>query len=291
MADNDRPRRTPMYEAMNAQRYQRQTLIRSIQARAGTPFISYIAGPGAEISREDTIYFNDLLHNLTSPTNLDFMLHTPGGDIDAAEKLMVAIRGRVGGAWLRVIVPDFAKSAGTLIAIGADEILMGDTSELGPIDPQATATDSDGNCVRHPVQAYLQAYKSLETRLKKDPNDVAAQTMLSKLDPTMVVLFESIRARAQKFAEKQLKDGMCRHGGAYTAIAEQLIDPERWPTHGQVIDWEDANAMGIKATHLSPVDERWKEYWRLYCLQRHAVRDGEKLFESEYASVMSRPGC
>jgi len=291
MADIDRPHRTPMYEAMNALRYLRQALIREIQSRSGTSFISYVAGPSAEISREDTIYFNDLLHNLPLHSNLDFLLHTPGGDIDAAEKLMVAIRGRVGGGRLRVIVPDFAKSAGTLIAIGADEILMGDTSELGPIDPQVTTTDRDGNCVRHPVQAYLQAYRSLELRLKNNPNDIAAQTMLSKLDPTMVVLFESIRARAKKFAENQLKDGMCRDGGAYTAIAEQLIDPERWPTHGQVIDWEDANAMGIKATHLSPVDERWKEYWRLYCLQRHAVSDGETLFESEYASVISKPAC
>ncbi len=278
-----------MYEAIHALRYQRQASIRAIQRRDSTPFISYIAGPSAEISRQDTIYFNDLLHNLPSPSNLDLMLHTPGGDIDAAEKLMVAIRGRVGPLRLRVIVPDFAKSAGTLIAIGADQILMSDTSELGPIDPQVTSTDSGGNCVRHPVQAYLQAYKSLEKRLKDNPNDVAAQAMLAKLDPAVVVLFESIRTRARKFAEKQLKAGMCRNGGNYTAIADQLIDPERWPTHGQVIDWEDANAMGIKATRLDPTDERWTEYWRLYCLQRHAVRDGEKLFESEYASIISKP--
>jgi hypothetical protein len=291
MAETDRGNKTPMFEATNALRYHRQALIRAIQDRSGTPFISYIAGPNAEINREDTIYFNDLLHNLPLHSNLDFMLHTPGGDIDAAEKLMVAIRGRVGGGRLRVIVPDFAKSAGTLIAIGADEILMGDTSELGPIDPQVTTTDNDGNCVRHPVQAYLQAHKSLEARLKLNSNDIAAQTMLSKLDPTMVVLFESIRARARKFAENQLKDGMCRNGGAFTAIAEQLIDPERWPTHGQVIDWEDANAMGIKATHLLATDGGWKEYWRLYCLQRQAVTDGQKLYESEYASLLSKPGC
>ena len=37
---------------------------------------------------------------------------------------------------LRVIVPNIAKSAATLFALGADEILMGYCSEFGPINPQ-----------------------------------------------------------------------------------------------------------------------------------------------------------
>jgi ClpP class serine protease len=41
---------------------------------------------------------------------------------------------------LRVIVPNIAKSAATLFALGADEILMGYLSELGPIDPQVLRT-------------------------------------------------------------------------------------------------------------------------------------------------------
>jgi hypothetical protein len=49
--------------------------------------------------------------------------------------------------------------------------------------------------------------------------------------------------------------------------------------------------MGIKARRLDPSDDAWQEYWRLYCLQRLAVTDGGKLFESEFASLISRPGC
>ena len=114
------------------------------------------------------------------------MLHTPGGDIDAAEKLITMVRTHVGNGHLRIIVPDFAKSAGTLMALGADMILMSDTSELGPIDPQITLRDVNGNPVRYSVQAYLDAYKSYADTLRQTPGDTAAQIMLNKLDPAFL---------------------------------------------------------------------------------------------------------
>ena len=54
--------------------------------------------------------------------DLDLLLHTTGGSINAAEKLMGMMRNRVGTAKLRIIVPDFAKSAGTLMVLGADSV-------------------------------------------------------------------------------------------------------------------------------------------------------------------------
>ena len=67
----------------------------------------------------------------------------------------------VGTGRLRVIVPDFAKSAGTLIALAADKIVMSDSSELGPIDPQFLKKDGDGNARWLSVLSYLKAYENL----------------------------------------------------------------------------------------------------------------------------------
>lgn len=205
MADEARPQKTPMFEALNAGRYHRQELIRRIQALTGVSLIAYVSGPDALIGRSDTAYFNDLLHPITVHTSLDLLLHTPGGDIDAAEKLMSILRLRVGVGHLRIIVPDFAKSAGTLMAIGADEILMSDTSELGPIDPQVTITDGDGNRTTQSVQAYLDAYEQLSQRLQKDPEDIAARLLFSKLEPDRIVHFEAVKARARLFAETAIE--------------------------------------------------------------------------------------
>ena len=129
-----RAMRTPLYEAHNAARYCRQDLVRTIQTRTKRTLISYVAGQRTYIDREDIPPFVDLLHHVTPGSDLDLLLHTGGGDVDAAEKLINLVRTTVGEATLRVIVPDYAKSAGTLIALGANVILMSDSSELGPIE-------------------------------------------------------------------------------------------------------------------------------------------------------------
>src|SRR5438046_8932585 len=131
-----KPTKTPFYQATQALRYQRQAIIKNFEHKTNRCLICYVAGIQAPIDRDDTLGFVDLLHNVSPNKDLDFLLHTGGADIDAAEKLITMIRNKVGTAQLRIIVPDFAKSAGTLMVLGADYIVMSDTSELGPIDPQ-----------------------------------------------------------------------------------------------------------------------------------------------------------
>jgi hypothetical protein len=218
MSDSVRNAKTPMFEALHASRYHRQERFRKFQDLTGSPLIAYVGGPDSLIERSDTVYFNDLLYRLRVNTSIDLLLHTSGGDIDAAEKLMSILRLRVGIGRLRVIVPDFAKSAGTLMAIGADSIVMSDTSELGHIDPQVTMVDGDGDRATQSIQAYLDAYEQLSQGLDSDPNDVVAQLLLNKFEPARIVHFESVKARAREFAENQLKR-MCP--GIYTCSWRQ----------------------------------------------------------------------
>jgi ClpP class serine protease len=227
------------------------------------------------------------VHHVEEGSNIDLMLHTGGGDIDAAEKLVNVLRKRVASKGrFRVIVPDFAKSAGTLMAIGADTIIMSDTSELGPIDPQIALADANGNRVAHSVNNFLDAYKEHSTALRQNSNDHVARMMLDKMDPGTIKLFESVRERSRGLAEQLLKTGMLQDKGNFTAAATKLINTEIWRTHGQVIDWSAAEEMKLDVLYLSPNDERWKRYWRLYCLQRLSLTsDGEKLYESDLVSL------
>jgi ATP-dependent protease ClpP protease subunit len=281
------PTKTPFYQAVHAARYQRQAIIREIQKKTSRRLICYVSGQQASIDRDDTIGFVDLLHNVPDGTDLDVLLHTGGGDIDAAEKLVNMVRTKVGNSALRIIVPDFAKSAGTLMVLGADAVVMSDTSELGPIDPQITLADGNGNRIRHSVQSYLDAYESLSDTLRKQPNDVPSQIMLGKLDPATVKLFEAVRHRARRFAETQLQKGMFRNGGNWSQTAGELLDTKRWQSHAQMISWQDAQdtKIGLKVEYLEPESESWHLYWELYCLQRLAVGDRQKLFESDYVSL------
>lgn len=281
------PRKTPMYQAQNAERYARQTQIKEMQLKANSRLLCYVAGNGAQITRDDVIGFVELLHNVPRPFNIDLLLQTGGGDINAAEKIVFMLRSAAGtDGRFRVIVPDFAKSAGTLITLAADKILMSDSSELGPIDPQFPKRDTDGTVRWHSVLNYLEAYETISLQVRQNPTDVAASIMLSKFDPTTLVQFEAVKRRARMLAEQHLNRWMFQKKKAtYTKIANDLMDIARWPAHGQMIGYEDAKEMELEIEYLGPDTPEWQDYWSLYCQQRLAVKDGQKLFESDYASL------
>lgn len=254
--------KTPMFTAMNAARYQRQILIREIET-ANPKLLCYVAGLKAPVDRADTLGFVDMLHNVTAGEPIDLMLHTPGGDVDAAEKLITLLRSMVGEhGQLRIIVPDFAKSAGTLMALGANTIVMSDSSELGPIDPQVSLKDGNGNDFNHSVLNYLTAYAEAQAALREEPEDPANRITFEKFDPTMVRKFNAVKDRARLFAENLLK----RRGANFSKIASDLMDISRYPSHGQMIGWEAARNIGLNVDYRPLTDQSWRKYWALYCL-------------------------
>ena len=281
-----RATKTPLYAANHASRQQRQTLIRQIRDRTGRFLICYVSGIRCVIDENDTMPFVDLLHRIPTNRDLDLLLHTTGGSIDAAEKLMGMMRRHVDSAKLRIIVPDFAKSAGTLMVLGADSVVMSDMSELGPIDPQARLFDRWQS-----VQNYLDAYSAHAKTLKAERDSIAAQIMLGKLDPATLKLCEAAVDRARQAAETLLKRGMFRDGGNWSLTVNELLDTSRWLSHGQMISWEDARdpQIGLVVEYCPYHSEEWQDYWRLHCLQRLAVRDRQKLYESDYVSLVVGP--
>ncbi|MGD0041230.1 MAG: hypothetical protein ABSE84_12555, partial [Isosphaeraceae bacterium] len=75
----------------------------------------------------------ELIRDWERVDRLDLVLHTRGGAIESVWPLVSALRARC--KTLGVIVPFRAHSAGTLVCLGAREIVMDDFSELSPIDP------------------------------------------------------------------------------------------------------------------------------------------------------------
>jgi len=82
----------------------------------------------------------NMLLQIGDVDTLSVVLHSPGGDGTVVEKFVALCR--VQCRRLRVIIPHQAKSAATLISLGADEIIMGPSSELGPIDAQVPVTSA-----------------------------------------------------------------------------------------------------------------------------------------------------
>lgn len=273
--------KTPMFSAIHSARYSRQELIKAIDRKERTSLICYVAGAGTEIDRDDVLGFIDLLHNIGPGQPVDLMLHTCGGDVDACEKLIRLIQANVGEAPLRVIIPDMAKSAGTLIALAAQMIILSESSELGMIDPQFEIQDRRGNAVWYSVVSYLKAYDDYVGMLSTNPKDTLALAMLEDFDAKTVAKFRGILDRVRVLAEGLLKSNQ---NPRYTAIAYELMDSTTWRTHGQPVRHADAHQIGLPVESVPMHSERWQRYWMLYCLQREEIgRDG-KIFESAFVS-------
>src|SRR6266850_1150438 len=65
---------------------------------------------------------------------IEIILHTPGGLVLAASQIAKALRDHDGR--VTAVVPHYAMSGGTLIALAADEIIVDTHAALGPVDPQ-----------------------------------------------------------------------------------------------------------------------------------------------------------
>lgn len=284
------PEQTPLYHALEQPRYSRQTQIRAIEERTTRRLICYIAGAATSISSYDIPPFVDLLHDVQTGDQLDLMLHTPGGDVDQAERIVLLCRKKVGDeGGFRVVVPDSAKSAGTLIAIAADEIVMGQPSELGPIDPQIQITTATGEPMVRPAQSFLDGLQEIvDSTAQTGSLSPAYFPLLDKLDPALIDFSRKALLRSEQFAERFLEQYMLRDDpDKATAVAKELNDVKKHLSHGAVIDARRAIEMGLAVRLLDPEDDLWQAYWRLYCDMRVALPDaGKRLLEGRKASLL-----
>ena len=152
-----------MYEAQRAAWYERQNLIQEYEKEYECRLVVLIDSlfPHSITPFEETLYDAD------PKEDLHVMLATLGGDGETALRLVRQAQSRC--AELTVIVPDQAKSAGTLFVLGADHIYLGPTSDLGPVDPQFQLPNGQLAAAR----AIIAAVDEAEIRIQKNPETYA----------------------------------------------------------------------------------------------------------------------
>ena len=123
--------------------------------RAVLVMASDLIKPNSTIDYSDILPVQDQLANLSGQA-IDVILETPGGFAEAAEDIIALIRGKFDK--VGIIVPGWAKSAGTILALAGDEILMGRGSALGPIDAQI----AQANGKRFSAHAFLEGLKQIK---------------------------------------------------------------------------------------------------------------------------------
>ena len=113
----------------------------------------------------------DVLRDCKSrSTNLALFLNTMGGDAQFPGRVVRLIRDDLAFGKFFVVVPEFAKSAGTLVTLASDEAISGPTTQFGAIDPQLPRVTSAGQSWVS-ARAVRDAYKKLrEETIPSLPN-------------------------------------------------------------------------------------------------------------------------
>lgn len=162
----------------------RHKYLNALQQNTGRNVIAYYSGflqkPGysfSQVNDDDKNGFMNAVHGLDRSKGLDLLLHTPGGDIAAAESIVHYLR-QMFGTDIRAIIPQIAMSAGTMIACAAEQIVMGKQSNIGPFDPQFNGIPAYG--VLEEFEAALKAVKADQLSLP------IWQVIISKYHPTFL---------------------------------------------------------------------------------------------------------
>ena len=132
---------------------------------------------------------------------LDLIIHSPGGSAEAAEAIVEYLRARF--THIRVFVPLAAMSAATMVALSADEIVMGDHSQLGPIDPQFQIITPEGPRAA-PAKAILDQFERAKIECRDPANLPAWMPILRSYAPGLLAQCEDSRELAEGMVSQWL---------------------------------------------------------------------------------------
>ena len=172
------------------------------------------------ISDEDIQAFMEVTHGLGGG-KLDLILHSPGGSPEATEAIVSYLRSRF--SHIRVIVPQLAMSAATMIACAADEIVLGKHSFLGPTDPQIPLITPLGRRLV-PAQSVLDQFDRAKDECA-DPEKLSAWLpMLSQYGPDLLVQSETSLAMSKELVRTWLENYM------FKSFSDSAERPKRFPS-------------------------------------------------------------
>lgn len=230
----------------------RKKYLRLLGQKTGRNVIAYYSGflqkPGyafAHVNDDDKNGLMNAIHGLDRSRGLDLILHTPGGDLSAAESIVHYLR-QMFGTDIRAIIPQISMSAGTMLACACSSIVMGKQSNIGPFDPQFGGI---------PAYGVLEEFEKAIEAVKNDPRTTPIwQTVVSKYHPSFLGECEKAIELAGAIVKGWLITGMFSADPDAVNKADRIVaalnDHAGTKTHSRHFHVEDAVGFGLKIEQL-----------------------------------------
>lgn len=273
----------------------RRSYLAQLSARTGRTTIVYYSGwlsaqqthPLHSINDDDKVGFMQVCHKVAKGAGLDLLLHTPGGSVSAAESIVDYLKKIYGGD-IRVIVPQIAMSAGTMIACSARSIVMGKQSNLGPIDPQVNGLPAYG------------VIDEFDRAVQESTNSPGAarmwQTIIGKYHPTFLSSCEHAIELSKEIVKRWLVEGMFAPDANRKSMANKVVralsSQDHNREHGRHIHAERCIELGLKveALEADPVLQDLVLTVHHACTHTMNFANVAKLIENQLGATYIRRG-
>lgn len=210
-----------------------------------------VPGIYLSITPEDINGFLSALYKMDSSKGLLLVLHTPGGSADAAETIVRYLWSKFKS--ITTLIPTYAMSAGTMIALASDRLVMGRQSQLGPTDPQFFIGG-----VPYSAHSIVKQFEEARSDIIATPN--AARAWAPVLQPFGPALLQEARKAlthgqtlvAEWLRARMFKAETRRHAREWAKKAAKDFSGSHHGSHGHRIDRDEARSLRLMIDDLEP---------------------------------------
>lgn len=239
---------------------------KSLEGRVLISFFTSFNKP-VQIDDNDCDMLQSILQHIDTKNGIVLMINSPGGDGLAAERIVNSCRAYSGTGDYWAIVPGKAKSAGTLVAMGASKILMPMSAELGPVDPQIFLQEN-GRQRAFSAHSLVSGYDRLFQEAVASSGKLEPYLQqLSFYDDRDINIFRGLITLSEHISVKVLSSGMMngKTDDDIKKAIEIFLNPVAGThSHGRPIYANEAIACGLKVETLDVNSVLWRKIYELY---------------------------
>lgn len=272
----------------------RVPLLRKLEEILEKPIVTFFTSFSYPVAMEDQDV--DMLAGILQMMDLSkgviIIVSSPGGDGLAAERMINVCRTFSKTGTYDVVVPGKAKSAATMFCFGANKILMGPTSELGPVDPQLRIMEGGVTkyiSAHHIVTSYDELFKGA---VSEKGNLEPYLQQLGNFNASIIKAYRSSISLSKSITIQALKSGMMSNKteDEIGKCMDVFLDPANTQTHGRPIFLKNTKECGLNTEGIEPKSETWMLIYELYIRTNHFVSTYvSKCIENKEHSFVAPP--
>jgi hypothetical protein len=196
------------------------------------------------------------LHRMGRAKRLDLVLSTYGGAVTSARQVALLLREFTDR--LTILVPQRARSAGTLLCLAADEVVLSGFAELGPLDANMGATESQAPGIPGTLSSEdIRAFPSMARDwfgVQRPEDGLQLLAMLSqRIFPASLASFYRLDKLIRQVADELLAFQLPADEQVRARIVDQLVGG--YHAHDYVLTRRDVQQLGLRAIEPNPDEE------------------------------------